>query len=159
MNTTRIAVLLVAAAVTFPAAGLAAQSSFTPAKYRAQASALCVKASKQLASLGSAGDNASPSQVGSALSRALGMIRPMVAQFKALDPPASLRAAHQRAGASLDGLVSVAQTLADKLTGGASLEQALAAVAAPLTRLLATQKSVIAALGVPKCASLLSLAG
>ena len=149
--------LATAASAGAAPAGSRSAAALTPAAYRAQASALCVQASKRVAGLPKS-TSAKPAEVASALSKALDALQPLLVSFKKLDPPAALKATHDKTVKGLSDGLSIGHQIAASIAKGADLQKAMTKVQAPFLLALSSIQTGFKTLGLVKCESVLGSA-
>ena len=151
--------LALAASAAAGAAGArpAAGAALSPAAYRTQASALCDQASKRVAKLPKS-TTASPAAIAGSLSKALGALQPLLADFKKLDPPANLKATHDKTVKGLADGLAIGNQIAEAVGKGSDLTKAMAKVQAPFLLALSTIQTGFKQLGLTKCESVLGAA-
>lgn len=160
MRTPRLLVVLLLAAalglVATSAAG-AARGSLTPAEYRAQAGALCVKAKQRIAGLPKS-KSATPKAAGKALSSALDAVDPLLPQFQKLSPPTALKATHDKMVKALGDGLALGHGIADVVSKGTNLQKALAKVQLPFLTAMSGIQTGFKELGLTTCQSVLGAA-
>jgi hypothetical protein len=142
--------LFAAAALALAAAALGALS---PSDYRAQASAACAKANKQGKALGLDQPKTSAAEVEKSVAAALAINRQRYATLRALQPPASLAAAHRRALGIVAQEISLVAGEVKQMQAGTAPFTVLAKSGATGLRLLIREASAWGAAGVAVCSS------
>lgn len=136
----------------------AAHTALSPAAYRAQAGALCAQAKQRIAHLPKSGSSAKPAVIAKALDDALNAVDPLLPAFRKLDPPANLKALHDRTvGGLSDGLV-IGHEIAKMIAKGTDLQTALAKVQAPFLSAMGAIQNGFKGLGLASCQSVLGAA-
>lgn len=135
----------------------ASRDSLSPAAYRAQASVLCTQAKKRIAGLPKSG-SAKPAQVAAALSKALDTLNPLLADFRRLAPPASLKATHEKTVKGLADGLKIGHVIAAAIVKGSNLERAMTKVQGPFLIAISSIQSGFKQLGLKNCESLLGSA-
>lgn len=139
-------------AATALALAAAAFGALSPSAYRAQANAACAKAKKQTKALGQL-ENPSAAAIEKQIAAALAISRQEYATLRALQPPASLAAAHRRAlGLHAQGLAIVEGEL-KQMQAGADPIKVIDKSGPTSLRLLGRELSAWAAAGVTVCSN------
>ena len=141
--------LVAAAALALAAAAFGA---LTPSAYRAQANAACAKAGKQRKALGQL-ENATNPEIVKWVAAGLVISRQQYATLHALQPPASLAAAHQRALGFEAQELAIVEGELKQMNAGADPVKVMNKVGFTGLRLYGRELSAWAAAGVRVCSS------
>jgi hypothetical protein len=136
----------------------AARTALTPAAYRAQASALCTQAKQRIANLPKSSSSAKPAVIAKALDDALNAVDPLLPAFRKLQPPASLKALHEKTAAGLHDGLTIGHAIATMIGKGTDLQTALAKVQAPFLSAMGAIQTGFKGLGLATCESVLGAA-
>jgi hypothetical protein len=149
----RSVLLALLGALSLASASLAAGGPLTPARYRAKASAICVRMHGEMVGLASYGNVGTRPQMIRYLTAAVPTERSYVAALRSLRPPAQLRSMHD--GVVADEVAQLAlttrflTTLKVATTGG--FRAAVARWGAEAATISSDEKALLLDLRLPKC--------
>jgi hypothetical protein len=153
LTTGRSVVLALLGALTLASATLAASAALTPAHYRANASAICVRMHSEMAGLASYGNVGTRPEMIQYLTAALPTERSYLAALRRLRPPSQLRSMHD--GFVADEVAQLALTtrfLATlKVTTNGDFLAAVERWGAEAATISSDEKALLIGLRLPKC--------
>jgi len=149
----RSVVLVLLGALSLASASLAAGAALTPARYRAKASAICVRMHAEMAGLASYGSVGTRPEMIRYLTAAVPTERSYVTALRRLRPPAPLRSMHD--GVVADEVAQLALTtrfLATlKVTTNGGFRAAVERWGAEGATISSDEKALLVGLRLPKC--------
>ena len=149
----RSVVLILLGALSLASASLAARADLTPARYRAEASAICVRMHGEMAGLASYRSVGTRPEMIRYLTAAVPAERSYVAALRSLRPPAQLRSMHD--GVVADEVAQLALTtrfLATlKVTTDRGFRAAVELWGAEAATTSSDEKALLVGLRLPKC--------
>jgi hypothetical protein len=148
----RVALVLVGTLTLVPAS-VAAPATSTPAQYRARATAICVRSHERIAGLAIYGKVGTRRQMIRYLTAALPIERDYVAALRRLQPPAQLRALHDRVVSDEAAQLALTTRFRTKVkvTTNAGFRAAVERWGMAATRISNDEKALLVALRLPKC--------
>jgi hypothetical protein len=148
----RVALVLVGTLTLVPAS-VAAPATSTPAQYRARATAICVRSHERIAGLAIYGKVGTRKQMIRYLTAALPIERDYVAALRRLQPPAQLRALHDRVVSDEAAQLALTTRFRTKVkvTTNAGFRAAVERWGMAATRISNDEKALLVALRLPKC--------